>query len=80
MEAGARVWHDGYVGRPVVKRCACGSLRGRIALNNQCFKIRAKRQSAGGRGALVRASEDSESGRRFGLESGKDEESGHVKL
>ena len=51
---------DGYVGGPVVKRGARASLRGCIAVNFQCFKIRSKRQSACGSGALVRASWDSD--------------------
>ena len=51
---------DRYLGGPVVKRGARASLRGCIAVNFQCFKIRSKRQSACGSGALVRASWDSD--------------------
>ena len=49
---------DRYVGGPVVKQGAQAraSLWGRVAVNFQCFKILAKRQSACGRGALNRAS------------------------
>ena len=51
---------DRYVGGPVVKRGARTSLLGYIAVNFQCFKIQAKRQSACGRGALVTAPWDSD--------------------
>ena len=44
----------------MVKRGARTSLLGYIAVNFQCFKIQAKRQSACGRGALVTAPWDSD--------------------